>query len=466
MPVNRHMRNYSSIEVGTLLRRGRALLQSGRRNEALRAILEACQSLPNQPELHDEVGSLLTHCEVPGQALKHFEYAVRSAPQNISFRYNLAMAQRMTGDLEAAEKNLDIVVAARPNDGEAYLARADLRTQTLERNHITELECALERYQGERAVIAVEFALAKELEDLGEDARSFAHLAHASDLYRTALRYEVTGDVEVLDALRSSHTADRVLNSTAAGETSSCIFIVGLPRSGTTLVERIVGSHSAVWRAGESNAFPQAVITSVHRARGGPVSKREFVDCSLDVPAEKLGKAYVDLIRPSADAAAHWTDKLPLNYLYLGLIARALPRARLLLLRRHPLDSCYAMFRTLFQAAYPFSYSLSDLAQYYVAWNRLMNHWEVALRDRLLTVQYEELVKDPERVGREILSHCGLPWEAQCLAQPRSSSAFTTASAVQVRQPIHLNSVEKWRRFAMQLQPLMDDLRRAGISCD
>lgn len=393
----------------------------------------------------------------------HFQRAVELAPGNAHFRYNLAMAQRMVGDFEAAETNLDRVIAARPDDGEAYHARSDLRRQSADRNHVESLEAALARLARRRASLPVAFALAKELEDIGEYSRSFAVLTQASQALRAALRYDVADDVAVLDRLRALHTRAALARLRAASDNEECIFIVGLPRSGTTLVEQILGSHSEVFAAGELDAFQRSAIEAVARHSGAIPAKLGFVDQSLAVEFTALGRAYLESTRPRTGHTQRFTDKSPINYLYAGLIHAALPRARFIALRRHPLDSCYAMFRTLFGAAYPFTYDLEDLGRYYVAWEKLMRHWEEVIGDAWLPVSYEALVTRPEHITREILAHSGLDWQPQCLEFSTRPAGVTSASAVQVRRPIHAESVGKWRRYAQQLAPLSTYLEANGI---
>ena len=187
---------------------------------------------------------------------------------------------------------------------------------------------------------------------------------------------------------------------------------------------------------------------------GRALGKREFVARSLEVDPSALGRAYLAAARPGAGGAGRWIDKQPLNYLYAGLIARALPAARIVALAREPMDGCYAMLKTLFTGAYPFTYHLEELGHYYAAWHRLMRHWQAVLGERLLIVHYEDLVQNPEQVSRRMLAHCGLSWEPACLAFDSQSTAVTSASAVQVRQRLYSSSIGKWRRFERQLAPL------------
>lgn len=456
----------ASGDVSLLVQLGRYLLSMGNRNEALAVALQADRQSIERPSLLDALGTLLTHCGEPGRALPYFERAVAAAPSDTAFRYNLAMAQRMAGALESAEANLDIVLAERPLDGEAHNARSGLRRQTPVRNHVTELEAALARLDGRPGTVGAHFALAKELEDLGDHRRSFAHLAQGCRQVRASYRYDVAADLAVLEALQRVHSAERLACCASAIATDRPIFIIGLPRSGTTLVERIVGSHSQVFAGGELDAFPTAVITAVITACGGPVSKLDFVERSLELDFSALGRAYLDAVSLHTASARRFTDKLPLNYLYAGLIHAALPRARFVALRRHPMDVCYAMYKTLFASAYPFTYDLVELARYYIAWDKLMRHWEGLIGSSWLTVSYEDVVLNQRECTRSLLAHCSLMWEANCLAFHDNTQPVATASAVQVRRPLYADSIGAWRAYAEELQPLMRYLEHNGVACD
>jgi tetratricopeptide (TPR) repeat protein len=447
-----------------LIEYAQCLVRLGHRQDALAIALRAQRAAPASPGLDDALGTLLTHLEEPLRALPHFQRAVEGAPKNIDFKYNLAMAQRMVGDLEAAEVNLDAVIAARPRDGQAYHARSDVRTQTPERNHVGQLENALLELAGQRASLPVAFALAKELEDLGEYARSFRHLHKACQSYRATLRYQVADDVAVLDKLRLAHSAAIIRNLRTEFDNQECVFVLGLPRSGTTLVERILGAHSQMYAAGELDAFPKVAIAAVAQRVLPPVKKLDFVEHALQIDFGQLGTEYLAATRPRTGHTARFTDKLPLNYLYAGLIHAALPKARFIALHRHPMDSCYAMYKTLFAAAYPFTYDLDDLCRYYVAWERLMRHWQSVIGDAWLPVSYEELVLDQEGVSRKIISHCGLPWEARCLEFHRERGAVTTASAVQVRRPAYSASIGRWRQYSQHLEAMAIYFEANGLS--
>ena len=451
-------------DAAQLLQQAQSLMRLGRRAEALAVALQTEALAPAEPAIHDALGTLLTHLEEPLRALPHFEAAVNHVPASHDYRYNLAMAQRMVGQLAAAEDNLDRVIAARPDDGEAYYARSGLRRQTQPRNHVPELERTLRRLAGRRPGLPVAFALAKEWEDLGEYRRSFAQLHAANRAHRASLRYDVAEDIAVLDKLRTTHTADAIQRIASEFGNDECIFIVGLPRSGTTLVESILGAHPEVFAGGEMDLFPGVLIREVAARETSPVKKLDFVDRVLHLDHATVGKRYLDATRPRTGHTRKFTDKLPMNYLYAGLIHAALPRARFVALRRHPMDSCYAMYKTLFASAYPFSYDLGDLAQYFVAWEALMRHWDTVIGDAWLSVPYETLVASPESVIRGLVAHCGLEWEERCLQFHTRQTGVTTASAAQVRQPLYTDSVGKWRRYADELEPMARHFESHGIA--
>jgi tetratricopeptide (TPR) repeat protein len=446
-----------------VIRVGQYFHKLGRHRESILAAKQAAGLGVTRPEQQDALGTLFTHNGEANRAVPFFSNAVEAAPGNPHFRYNLAMAQRMTGDFLAAERNLDQVIDARPDDGEAHYARSGLRMQTPDLNHVAQLEAALERQAGRRSGIAIGFALAKELEDLGEYSRSFANLAQACGRHRASLDYDVSTDLAVLDALRHCHTTKSLRHSGLEIESEQCIFVIGLPRTGTTLIERIVGAHPLVHAAGEIDAFPSVAIEGVTRAAEGAVGKLSFVQQSLSLDLEALGRAYLMEARPQTSCAARFTDKLPINYLYAGLIHAALPRAKFLLVRRNPMDSCYAMYKTLFASAYPFSYDLTDLVKYYVSWDKLMRHWREVIGSAWLEVEYEDVVADQEQVSRQLISHCGLEWDNRCLDFHSNEKVVTTASAAQVRKPVYADSVGRWRRYASQLEPLARALEANGI---
>jgi tetratricopeptide (TPR) repeat protein len=443
-----------------LIEAGRLLLALGARAVALEVTQRLEELSPARADLSDAVGTLYTHCDEPLRALPFFERAVALAPRDARYRYNLAVALRMAGELEAAEHELDQVVALAPDDAFAHYTRSDLRTQSETRHHLDDLRGALGRARRDADRVLLCFALAKELDDLGQYAQAFGFWQQGSTLHRRTYRYAVGDDVAVLTRLLERHDAAMVQARDGLQSTEP-LFVFGLPRTGTTLVEQILAAHPGVFGAGELQAFTNAAVTAVQRDAGRPVSKLEFVDRGAALEPRALGEAYLRATRPQTGHTPHFVDKQPNHYLYAGLIHRALPQARLVALMRDPMDACFAMYRTLFVGAFPFSYDLQELAAYYTAWHRLMRHWREVIGAALLLVSYEELVHAPEATTRRMLAHCGLDWDERCLAFDRQRRPVATASAAQVRKPLYATSVGKWRNYAQPLEPLREALAKS-----
>jgi hypothetical protein len=250
-------------------------------------------------------------------------------------------------------------------------------------------------------------------------------------------------------------------------QTGEPIFIIGLPRTGTTLAERILASHSEVFAAGELNNFAMRMMQQVRKKTGTQnLSRQALVKKSAELDSKDLGQAYLDSTRPLTGHSPHFVDKMPLNFLYAGLIHMALPQARIIHMVRNPMDSCYAIYKRLFQDAYPWSYDLDEIAAYFLAYRRLMAHWDEAMPGVIYRLAYEDLVTDPENTARELLRFCSLPWQPQCLRFDENKAATTTASASQVRQPVYTSSVQRWRDYKQQLAPLAAKLRDGGIQID
>ena len=419
------------------------------------AQLSSLAFLCNRLELHDEAASL-------------YQRLINLESKNGGHWYNLASIQRFQGKIDQAEASLEKAIALNPQDYEAYELRSDLRKQTKASNHVSQLQSLLKGgIKIPAGEVRICFALAKELEDIGDSASSFRALSRGASLRRQHINYSIDNDIQTIDAIISTFSPARLEATHKGCPTKEPIFIIGLPRTGTTLAERILGSHSEVFAAGELNNFAIQMTQQVRKRTATQNSSRQaLVKQSAELDFDTLGQAYLDSSRPLTGHSPHFVDKMPLNFLYAGLIHMALPHAKIVHLVRNPMDTCYAIYKRLFQDAYPWSYDLDEIAAYYLAYRRLMAHWDEAMPGVIHQLAYEDLVTDPETSSRELLRFCDLPWEPQCLRFDESKTATTTASASQVRQPVYTSSVQRWRDYEHQLAPLAAKLRDGGIQID
>lgn len=436
-----------------------ALLQCGLVAEATErlAMLEA--DAADDAAVWRRLVEFHAHCGRHAEVERCARRALRIRPCDADVLYALASALIALGRLEEAERQLEELIRLAPGDGDARHGLATLRRQTRERNHVDELERALAAARAPAMQVPLYFALAKELEDLGEYERAFATLKRGADLRRAMLSYRVEADEETIEQIARTFDAAWAERAAPGWHVDGPLFIVGLPRSGTTLVDRILSRHSAVTSVGEINDLALAVV----RHAGGAGDKAELVARAAEADLTALGRSHWRAVLGRGARGRLVIDKTPLNFLYLGLIARALPRARVIHVWRHPVASCFAMYKTLFRMGYPFSYDLGDLARYFLAYHRLMRHWRESFPGRFLDVQYEALVDDQEGTSRRLVEHCGLQWESACLDFHENDSPVATASAVQVRQPIYRHARDLWRRYETQLRPLIDMLERGGV---
>jgi tetratricopeptide (TPR) repeat protein len=446
-----------------LMEYGFYLVSNGRRSDAL-AIAERLEAIDfPTAELNTARGTLLTYCDEPRRALRSFDAALQQNPDSSECLFNRASAQRMIGDLEGSEESLQRVLRSRPGDGHAQLMRSGLRVQTEASNHVAELKAALHQQPGRiENRVALHFALAKELEDIKHFDEAFSALEIGCGLQRRRMQYNVADDIAVIDRIIQTHTRTEV--QCASGfSTDEPIFVVGLPRSGTTLIAQILASHSSVCSIGETPALAAETISAVRRVVGRRVGKMELVSRVLEVDPGLLGRSYIAATRPQTGNTRRFVDKAPINYLYAGVIARSLPNAKIVAVARDPLDVCFSMYKTLFTGAYPFSYDLGEVAGYYAAWHRLMKHWQDTLGERLLIVQYEDLIRDQNAVTRRLMKHCSLGWEDACLRFNEKRNVVTTASATQVRRELYSSSVGNAAHYGRRLDFLRSTLEKSRL---
>ncbi len=393
-----------------------------------------------------------------------FGRAAALLPTRAHLRFNLATSLIYAGDIDRAEVELEACLTLNPEYWKAHLTLAQLRKQTLAKNHLERLQTCLPEIDDDSAArLYVNLALAKEFEDLEDYPKAFRHLALGKAAARADRNYSIKRDESLFEALMHAFPATQM--GSAGCPSNEPIFVIGMPRSGTTLVERIISSHPEVYSAGELQDFGVA-LKRASGSRTPHMLDPDTVARGLLVNRSQLGESYLSSTRPATGARQRFIDKLPHNFLYAGFIANALPNAKIICLRRDPMDTCLSNFRQLFAQTspyYDYSFDLLDTGRYYILFDRLMTHWQKVLPGRILELSYETLVDSQEDSSRKLLEYCGLSWHDACLSFEDNPTPVATASAVQVRVPIYRSALRRWRKYESQLDGLRQLLLDAGI---
>lgn len=409
------------------------------------------------------VAELYLHCGQHLKVAQSHQAALNLQPQNPAFMYNLAAAKINLGELSVSNSLLNQVIKLSPNDFDAYTTRSGLFKATKQVNNTEQLQQVLDNNsENPKATVALGFALAKEHEDMGHYSTSWDYLATATQARRKQMNYQVDNDVQAIENIMQNITCKKLNENQSNFSKDSPVFIMGLPRSGTTLVDRILSSHNDVASLGEINSLAFSLIHAVGNHKG----KQQLIEKSTAIDFAFMAEKYTSATRGYGNKEKYLIDKTPLNYLYLGLIKRAFPNAKIIHVKRNAMDSCYAMFKTLFRMGYPFSYDLQDLGRYTIAYDKLMGHWQNEFPNSFFNLRYEELVSDSETTAKALLEYCDVPWNPSVLQMHLNQAPTATASAVQVREKIHSSSVAKWKKYEKQLSVLSTQLKEAGINID
>lgn len=433
-----------------LILRAKCLFVSGEARRSFEAAEAAAKLVGHVPEALDACGAIFGLLGLHKQAKEMFRRAVAARTGVPQYLFNLAATERMTGALEQAEAHCDAAIALDRHYGLAHYLRSDLRIQTADRNHVEEMETLIHGGRLARpSEVMLRFALGKEYEDLDLHGRAFDHVEAGCDLQHRSVAHDDAAGIAEIDRIIQTHTRSWIAAAPPGHSAAAPVFVAGLPRTGTTLVERIIASHPAMESVGETGAFAAEM-------------RRSMSNSSAKAKPAEIGRRYVDAATAFRELQhVRFVDKTLQNYLYCGLIHAALPAARIILVQRHPLDACWAIYKAHFQGKFSFSYHQIELAEYYLAYRRLTRHWRATLpRDVLLEINYEDIVSDQSAASRRLIGFLGLPWDDEVLRFHESAAPSATASAVQVRRPIYSSSVGKWRHHAERLAPLRARLAR------
>lgn len=441
----------------------RSLTALNRQDEARIAAERGAALDPADAHTIDTLGVVFSRTGLHAQALPLFERAVALEPDNPAYQQNLGTALQFAGDFAGAEAAFRAAVAGDPGLYRAWWSITQLGKQTPERNAVAALEPLFPQRPGEDSdrALHVGHALAKTFEDLGDDALALDWLNRAKAARKAEVAYDPARDARLFAA--AAATAGRP----APGASDAApVFVVGLPRTGTTLVDRIITSHPDAVSVGERTDVA-LILKRMAATPGALVLDEPTLAAAGALDLAEAGRRYLAAVAPLAEGR-RTVDKMPLNVLYAGLILRMLPNARIVCLRRHPMDAALANYRQLFATRFPYydyAFGLEDTARYVAGFEALADHWAATLPpDRYTEIRYEGLVADQEAETRRLIAHCGLGWDPGTLAFHENAAPVATPSAVQVRQPIHAGSVGRWRRHDEALEPMAAVFRAAGIA--
>ena len=422
--------------------------------------------LGKSPLYLNMAGTVYSSAGMHARALPLFEKANALQPGVDMFQNSLATCYVALGRIDEA-KGLYQALQARFPTHQRYHYQLSRLEKANDRAHVDQmLDVIRKTNQPDANNVFMYYAIGKELEDLEAWDEAFEYFEKAGDAVMSVADYDIEADLRLIETIIDNCNAGWLAKgASTVARHKSPMFIIGLPRTGTTLVERIVSSHSAVASVGETQ-FMQMVVRRESAVDSDEKMTPDMIAAAAKLDIDVIGDGYMDMLHYRLGEEPVFVDKLPFNIYYLGFIAKAYPDTRIVLMHRNPMDSCFAMYKQVFTWAYKFSYSLEGLGRFYPAYHRLVEHWRETLGTRLVEVDYDALVEDPEHQTRRLLDALGLEFEQACLDFEKNPAASGTASSVQVRQKIHGGSVNRWKRYERQLRPLRELLESAGIAVE
>lgn len=448
--------------------KARISLMKSDRVSALKAADRALGLKPTDPHTLDTLGVILSRAGQHADALPLYRKAISRGTPSIEMLYNYASALQFTGALDDARAQFSQIIAKQPDHYKSWSSLIHITKQSEDHNQIEMLEKLFAKHQSNPdAALNLGHALAKTYEDLGKASKSIEWLKQAKAIKKKAISYDFDQDKPIFDAAKSLPNSPAIMASPV--QEHSPIFVVGMPRTGTTLVDRILSSHDQVTSVGELSDF------GLQLKYGAKTSSQYVLDAdtlrtSNDIDLAKVGKAYLNSVSQSFPGLKRTLDKMPLNFFYIPIIAKAIPDARIICLKRGAADTILSNYRQLFATSfsyYNYAYDIEDIAHYYLHFRALIDHYEQSIDPNIfMQVKYEDLVDDLEPQARKLIQFAGLEWQDQCLNFYENSAPVATASSAQVRSPIYSSSRGRWRKYEADILPALAILDQAGCPPD
>lgn len=438
----------------------RAFVTTGQYGNADTALAKAEALAPADPLVQDVLGTVHSLLGDQKTALQWYDKAFQKSG-SAYFQLGRAKCLTFLGRFDEARTALNAVLAAKPDSGQAHWMLSRLGG-AVDDSHVKTMQVlAAKLPEAHGDMPFFQYAIGKELEDLKQFDKAFVAYDKGAKARRKAVAYDEAAEQALFDTLERVYDEDWWQKRATGHDDPSPIFIVGQPRTGTTLIERIITAHSDVHSAGELQQFGQSIKRMTGLSSLGLITA-EMAEAAVGLDMERLGRLYLETSRTMRGDLPRFVDKMPVNYLYLPLIAAALPNARIIHVVRDPADACFASYKQLFADAYFHSYDQAEMARHHGRYARLTKRWKQMLGDRILEVNYEDVVEDVPANARRIIEFLGLGWQRACEEFHTQDTAVTTASAAQVREKAHTRSIGKWRKFEQHLGPMLSALRDTG----
>jgi len=438
---------------------GNVLCETGSLDEAVACYRRALVIRPGYAAAHNNLGNALDSLGRSGEAIERFGEALAINPDYAEAHYNLGLAFEHLGNFDAAAASYRRALGIDPDYAEAHMHLAMVRKFSEDDEDTAAMADTYAKASiSDEQRMYIAFGLGKSFEDMGNYERAFEFFAAGNVLKRATFDFSITRVEERLSNLKRIFTESFFEQRSGHGTSDKTpIFILGMPRSGTTLVEQILASHPVVYGAGELPDLVEVVASAfcdIDDANLGNILSQASADQFRDA-----GLEYINRARAGAEPAEFISDKMPDNFNQIGMIKLMFPNATVIHCRRDPLDTCVSVFKNLFaDGGLHYAYDLSELGRYYKFYLDLMDHWHAVLPGFIYDISYEDVVADQEMHSRALLAHCGLEWDQACLEFYKTDRPIRTASLVQVRQPIYNNSIRSWTRYETELAPLIEVL--------
>ncbi len=421
---------------------------------------------PQSAEAHGMLGEVLHDTDRFTEALASFETALELDPELWETRNLYGVCLKSVGRMDEARDQFRKSLEVNPEGVGCYANLADLEKFTADSPQFQTMERIMAEADDPMAdrLMPLHFALGKAYDDIGDYEKAISHFNAGATLKRATLDYDEADTMAFFDSIRELYPREYLANPPFEGNPSRVpVFIIGMPRSGSTLAEQILSSHYQTHGAGETKELSRRLGALRSRFPGLP--KYPELGRKMNSAQYKIvADGYLSGIQSTAGSAERITDKLLTNFFFVGMIHMMFPHAKFIHTKRNPIDTCLSCYSKMFKDDMPHSYDFGELGRYYRKYAELMEHWEKVLPPGvMMTIVYENVVEDLEGAARKIVDFVGLPWDPACLAFHESARPVKTASVVQVRKPVYTSSVERWRRYGAALQPLIDALGdRAG----